>query len=476
MLDLNDPEGRVEAARVAEAARRSVSQRHAEYERLLPHWLFYLHSYEGGPSYTQNPQYLLSHARETAEDRAFRLRRVVYYNYCRSLIEVYTSYLYKKEVVRESDNPAYREFLENVDLRGNSINSFMSRYVAPMSQVFGTVFVLIDLPQAPAGLSTAFEERLLGIRPYARVVLPLHVLDWELDGFGRFVWVKLKEPAPSSRGPFDETGARRRRYRIWTRRRWFLLDEDGNFLNPGGPEGEPHPAGRVPLIAVHNERSTLNQLMGVSALQDIAPCCQRIYNLASLLDEFLYKQCFSFLAWPGDVDVERLSASNVATLDPETRQLPTYITPPTDPARFIESQIEKNIQEIYRIARIRYAVTETHAESGVARAIEFHDTDNVLARKARNLEQAEREMAEVFFRWTGEPNDARIVYPKDFSIRAVNEEVEEATRLMRLNLSRTLNARLAKRLVKRLLPGIGPEEEENIFSEIEDACGTPTES
>lgn len=460
---------------ILESARRSVKQFHPEYERMVPQWSFFLDAYEGGGAFTGKPAYLFSHARETAEDRAFRLRRVVYYNYCRSIIDIYVSYIYRREIVRESDHPLFKRFLRDIDLRGSDMNSFMATQVAPMAQVLGVVFVVVDMPPAPKGLRTAYEEQSLGIRPYARLLLPFNLVDWELDREGEFVWAKVREIVPSGRGPFDERGGLRWRYRIWTRRRWFLLDEDGNFLNPNGSDGEPHPVGAVPIARIYNERSFINALAGVSALQDIAPICQRIYNLSSLLDEFLYKQCFSFLAWPGDVDIERLSTSNIASLDPETRLLPTYITPPTDPARFIESQIEKSIKEIYRLARIRYAVVETHPESGIARAIEFHDTNNILAKKARNLEDGEYQILRLMFAWLGEDVDFRVVYPKEFSVRAADEEIREVVRVMELDLSRSLNARLAKRLIRRILPTLNAEEERRIDGEIDARFGLSDE-
>lgn len=463
-----ETEGKDVVALDTEQLRRNIEQRHPEYELMLPRWLFFLNSYEGGPEYTENPDYLFSHSRETAEDRAFRLRRVVYYNYCKSIIDLYTSYIYKKEIVRESDNPYYLEFLRNVDSRGNDIDTFMSRYIAPLSQVFGVVFVVVDMPQVKEKLQTSYEERLLGIRPYASPLLPFYLVDWELDSFGNFRWVKIKEAVPSERSPFSEYEQPEYAYRIWTKERWYLVDKHGKFLNPSGAEGEEHHLGVVPVVAVYNEHSFAHQLAGISALQDIAPCSQRIYNLASLLDEFLYKQCFSFLAWPGDVDVERLSTSNVITYDPEMKALPSYITPPTDPAKFIESQMEKTIQEIYRLARIKYTAVTSQAESGIARAIEFHDTNNTLAKKARNLQQAERDIAELFFLWIKEENDARIVYPKEFNIRAINEEIEEAIKVMSLNLSKTLNARIGKRLVRTVLPTLNIAEERRIYEEIDE--------
>jgi hypothetical protein len=447
---------------------------HPEYEAMLPRWVFYLNSYEGGEDYVLNTEYLFTHARETVEDRNYRLRRAVYYNYCRSIVDVYVSHLFKKEIIRESHDAGYHEFLQDIDLRGSSVDSFMAGFVAPMALVFGTVYVLVDVPVVEEELGSSYDETRRGIRPYANMVLPMDLVDWELDRFGQFNWVKIREAVPQRISPLGAREKPRYQYRIWTRHAWYLVNEDREFLNPHGAEGEPHPVGRVPLAVVRNERSFARELVGVSAIADIAPCCRKIYNLASLLDEFLYKQCFSFLAWPGDINTEELGASNIATYDPATKALPAYISPPTDPAAFIESQVDKNIEEIYRLARIRYEGTHPRvAQSGFAKAIDFHDTDNALARKARNFEQAERDIAGLYFRWCRRRNDAQIVYPREFSVKAINDEIEETVRVISLGLSPTLNTCLASRLAKRLLPNLPEEKRREIEKEIETGSKTP---
>lgn len=452
-----------------------IVQQHPEYETMLAQWVFYLNSYEGGSDYVLNTEYLFTHARETLEDRNYRLRRAVYYNYCRSIVDVYVSHLYRKEIIRESRDAGFHEFLTDADLRGNSIDSFMSGFAAPMAMVFGTVYVLVDMPVVLEELGSSFDEEQSGIRPYANLVLPMDLVDWELDRLGEFNWVKIREAVPQPVSPLGSREKPRYQYRIWTRDAWYLINEDREFLNPHGAAGEPHPVGRVPAVVVRNERSFSRELAGVSALADIAPCCQKIYNLASLLDEFLYKQCFSFLAWPGDIDTEELGASNVATYDPATKALPSYIAPPTDPAAFIESQIDKNIEEIYRIARIRYEGTHPRvAQSGFAKAIDFHDTNNALARRARSFEQAEREIADLYFRWCRRRNDAKVTYPREFSVKAVNDEIEEAVRMISLGLSPTLNAQLTSRLARRLLPNLPDEKRRAIEEEINSASRNQT--
>lgn len=184
----------------------TVASHHPEYDFVLPYWVFYLNSYEGGPNYTLNSDYLFTHSRETSEDRSFRLRRVVYYNYCRSVVDVCVSHLYKKEIIRESKEPGYAEFLRNIDLRGNSVDAFMSQFVAPMALVFGTVYVLVDMPAVTDEIVSSYEESLRSIRPYANVIMPLDLVDWDTDRFGRFNWVKIREVVPQDPSPLTSRG------------------------------------------------------------------------------------------------------------------------------------------------------------------------------------------------------------------------------------------------------------------------------
>jgi hypothetical protein len=439
--------------------------RHPEYDWHLPDWSFFLNAYEGGRNFTSNPLYLFTHQREDAEDRAFRMRRVAYYNYARSVVDLFTSHLYRREVTRETESRLYTRFLDDSDGRGTSIASFMRTRVAPMAFVLGMAYVVVDRQQAAAEFGTLAEEIEAGALSYATLVLPQDVVNWSEDATGALEWIVIRESSAPAHGPADAAPAPACRYRVWTRDRWFLLDEDGSPLSPPGPEGAEHSLGRVPVVRVYNERSVLHPGMGVSLIADIAPISRRIYNLSSLLDEFLYKQCFSFLAWPGEITPETIGANNVAQFDPQSGASPLYVSPPTDPAAFLESQIEKNVAEIFRLARLEYA--SVGAESGVAKAYDFHDASSVLARKAAAFERAEEEIADVFFLWVREEPRCTIAYPREFAVRSLDKELEESMMLISAGISEKFSRKLKKQLVRKVLPNLPARDAAEIDREID---------
>jgi hypothetical protein len=210
----------------------------------------------------------------------------------------------------------------------------------------------------------------------------------------------------------------------------------------------------------------------VSALADIAYVNREVYNLSSLLQEFLARQCFNFLVLDEELLTDEgrrlLGVSNAL---PARREgvLPQYATPPVDPAAFLQSERAAAVREIFRLAVLGDAsASERRApESGVAKAYDFHDANQNLARKAQNLEQGERRMVEVFFKWIGAEPDYAVHYPRDFDVRDLASEIADAARLIELDMGPTFNVEVKKRLGRRVL-GRGPRSP-RIDAEIESA-------
>ena len=60
-----------------------------------------------------------------------------------------------------------------------------------------------------------------------------------------------------------------------------------------------------------------------------------------------------------------------------------------------------------------------------------------------------------------------MTYPREFSVKAVNDEIEEAIKVISLHLSPTLSTCLASRLAKRMLPNLPEKKRRRIEDEIE---------
>jgi len=463
-----------------------VERTYGMYEEFSRWWTFYLTSYEGGEDYLR-ANYLFRHVKEDEADFRDRIQRSYYYNFCRTVVDTYVAHIFRKanSIYRRGDEEGdYERFLSDVDLRGNSMNTFMEEQVAPAAQIFGQVFVIVDKPKFKGKFNSKAEEREKGIRPYLVVVDPRDVMDFRLDPRGSFLWIRIREPreiagvsgigfrVSDGSGPEAQTLTPKPQtlgyvYRTWTRERWFLHDEEGALM-----ETDEHSLRRVPMVTVFNVESRKYPGFGVSALSDISPINRSIYNWCSLNDEFLYRQCFNILTLPEEPGVKRrkIGAGNALTYPIDAAHPPQYIYPPVEPGEYLLKNIDGAIRQIYRLAVLgaAWGLDKPERASGIAKAYDLYQTNQNLVKKAKNLEQAETEIGAIWGLWEGKKGKFKptVEYPIDFKISDVAEDIKNDFELLRMEISPTFKMTVKKRAAVRYMK-LHPKEQQRIMEEIE---------
>ena len=433
-----------------------VDSRYEGYETFCRQWRFFLDSYEGGEDYLAG-NYLFRHLKEDEASFEDRRVRAYFYNFCRTVVDTYVAHLFRKgtAIFRETQRSSeWARFLANVDRKGNDMKTFVQEHVAPAALIFGHVHVIVDKPPADVAVASRAEEEAKGIRPYLVVVHPENFVNFREDTSGTLLWARIREPAPVEGDPFaaDLDDAPQYVYRTWTAAGWTLNDEQDRLIASG-----EHRLGRVPLVTVYNVASRKYPRCGASALADIAPVNRSIFNWCSLNDEFLYRQCFNILAipdYPMAGKRRRLGTGNALTFPPDASKTPHYIYPPVEPGEYLLRNVESAIEQIYRLAVLQaWGTRETRrAQSGVAKAYDFHMTGQNLAKKARSLEAAEEEIARLWGLWQGLADFApRVEYPSDFSLRELSEDLRTDFNLLKLDISETFNRAVKKRIASRYL-------------------------
>jgi len=454
-----------------------LAQRHPLYDEFSADWQFFLDSYLGGTNYTRGGSYLFSHDREDPKRFAARLNRAVFNNYTRKVVDIYKSFIYRQPILRTSDDEKINLFLSDADRQGHSFDRVMSESVAKLAFTMGHVVVLVDLNKRTEGdaLSRA-DEQDKQISPYISVYAPTNVMDWSLNADGSYRWIRLQEPAPDTSNPYTVRGKAGPRYRIWTESDWRLYDEDGVQV-----DGGPNTIGRVPAERIAPLDHPVKSELGLSIVSDIAPLNRSIYNYRSLLDEFLYLQCFNVMAIPipGDpkaVDTVKKLVSTLGTstgvfFDPTKGGAPSYLSPPMPPADFLLRMIESSAKEIIDLAKLQDRSASAKGESGMARAYEFIEAEAVFSSIARNLEDGERRILNLVNLWGDDSSTIDTVpvtteYPDSFSVTDFNQEIENTLSLLTMDISDTFNQKLKEQIVKQALPSLEDADEETIFAEI----------
>jgi len=294
------------------------------------------------------------------------------------------------------------------------------------------------MPKPEVTPLTLADEKAIGMEPYCVVYPPTDIINWRFDGFGRLQFVTVKLPVESSTDTLQPVGPEHE-YKAWTADEWKLYDGKGKLVESGS-----HGAGRVPFVVSYNERSIINQFQGVSAINNIAYINREIFNLWSLLQDFMYRQCLNILTLPDSLLADVDEQTGKRTIEIGTgNALPigqgehpgAYLAPPTDPAQFLIQTLEKDVLRIYDEAKLKGgSASQTPSEqSGISKAFDFHETNMLLAKKAQNLEDTERGIVDLWARHKGMASvDFETSYARTFDLTDATDEIDELTKFLNI--------------------------------------------
>jgi hypothetical protein len=408
---------------------------HPDYHGKKEQWRFFLLSYEGGADYVSDNT-LFRHQREHPEDYQDRLKRAYYTNYCQALVDFVPEFIYSQGVARQAPErlkPIFDNFKKNVDRSGSALDAFMES-VAEEARIFGHTWVGVDLPVRPVDqdgeqLSLARAEELGLTTPYFYHVRPLEVLDWVTDQFGHYLYMKRREIY------WEKAGQRKGFRHVERYTEWYedviviskidITDDSHEKLLPRVKQ--PNEWALIPFVQFFFKRSKFNKDFGVSFLTDLAYQNRAVFNQTSYLEEFLARQCFNVLAMEKDTKIptrengdQRIGTSNVIWIPREAKHPPQYVSPPVEPAAFIQEERGNTIQEMYRQAAqdiLSEFFGKGSAPSADAQKQAFSRTIPMIAKQADMMQSAEQSLWAVWAKLQNKKwDDGVISYRDDYGI------------------------------------------------------------
>jgi hypothetical protein len=430
---------------IADADKKEIERlrsSHALYQQYAPEWDMYLAAYEGGPDFA-NEKRIFKHFRENQDDFTDRANRLHYINYCDQIVDFYTNFIFAETIDRNGGDSGafYDTFVKNVDKKQTSVNDYM-RDVSDEVQIFGMLYTYVEAPPTPAGVVelTKQDEQDFKLSPYWVMWRPNEVLDWVVDDFDVFTYVKRRQlvnrvAASGSVSTFEK-------YTEFYQDKIRTTEID--ISDPSKPQlGVPVEAvnsmGKIPLYVHRFKRSKRYPFMGNSFLRDFAYNNREIMNLTSLLQEFLYRQCFNILAKETDAVIPlqsqnegEVGTSNVIEV-PKGASMPTYLSPPADPAKFIQSERQMIKQEMFSRAS-QDAMNELfngEGKSGFSQAQSFSKTVPFIARRADLLEAAENALMSLTMERMSKEWKGRVKYKDHYEITNVQDAMTQFITLAR---------------------------------------------
>lgn len=477
---------------------------HPIYIKNYGYWNFLLDSYEGGPDYcnpaitgavntqdttikvfagsseimTTQSGNLFRHPKELEVNYKERLRMSYYYNFCAPVIDIYTDHLFKQPVIEnfgDIENDV-EERRENIDNKGSSINEFRKE-TADLAQIYGHVFVLADSNIFDGEVNSRADLINNNLLPYFSLVHPQNVVNWALDNFGRAYWVLVRECSDGNKDAFNFDKNQRDTilYRLWTRQEWILCDSKGAEIARG-----THGLGIVPITCMFDKQSKkVKNFLGISALADIAFIARDIYNSCSELKQILRDQTFAFLAVQGsasDYDAGSLGTSK-GLVYPEGMSAPQYISPPSSNAEVYFSHIDRQRSKIFQMAKLEGGSVQAPQQSavqqsGVSKAWDFNQTNSALSKKAGSLEDGETKLWQVFGAWVGKEFNGSVQYPHEFSVKSLNEDLDEAEKMFKIQLGAEFDKEIRKAIIQKKFPRMPKEEIDKLIKNMNTTTDT----
>jgi len=387
------------------------------YQRNQDTWEFLLNSYMGGEEY-RRAGYLTRYVNETDGEYTGRLNATFVENHSKSVISTYISFLFRDCPERDLGlleyDTAVRDFLEDADLDGRSLDNFMKE-VSVWASVFGHCWIMMAKPNV--GAQTLGEELSLGVRPYVTLLTPLTVMDWEWsrDAMGRFelTYLKYTEEVNDSFTTIKE----------WTKQSIVTKIVNHESKEIREEYVESNGLGKVPAIIAYNHRSPVRGI-GVSDISDIAGAQKYIYNMTSEVEQSIRINGHPALVKTVGTEAAAGAGAIVTMEDNMDPGLKPYMLSVSTDTNSIYQAITHTIESIDKMANTgSIRSTEAQRMSGVAQEQEFQLLNAKLSEKADNLELVEEQLWELWCQYQGKTWSGKVEYPGSFNIKDTDSEV-----------------------------------------------------
>ena len=397
---------------------------------LVKKWKFFESAYEGGPEFA-NITNLAKHVRENTDDFNDRGDRLHYLNYCETLVNFFANFIFNDPITRhlKDDGEEIENIALDVSLRKEPADKFMKEVCIDM-HIYGESFILVDGPELPEHIVSEYERKLNNIRPYWVLVKPYEICDWRKDKFGNFIYVKRYVDNGDGSGTYYEyTNDDIKITEVATNTNGELeIILSKNVINS---------LKKIPFVHVLLKESRLYPGKGISFLNDLAYNNREILRLTSVLQEFLYKQCFNFLVKENGETVEtggdvEIGSSNVMTI-PAGAKFPQYVSPPVDPARELanERALIKNEMFIRAAQDAMKEMFNGVSASGFSQAQSFYKTIPFISSRAEILETAENELFELTCLYLNRAFMGSIKYKDRYEITSLTDALTQFSALVK---------------------------------------------
>lgn len=474
-----------------------LSRKHPDYEEFLEQWDMYEDTYKGGRKWFK--KHIHKYHKEGNDEFTTRVERAYRFNHPKEVVDLVGKYLFRGEISRKEDAPKeIQAFWKRMSKRGWTVKEMMP-VLNKWASVFGRIWVVVDAKSLASTGTTVKDVKDAGYRVWCHWVRPQDMLDCAYsEDDGELDWVLIRESyRVNANSALSLDGGHRYRYRLWTRKSWFLyeyeVDGKGDVTeNLAETDNGNHDLNMVPVIPLDNQSSS-EDYTSPSLIADIAYLDKAVANYLSNLDAIIQDQTFSQLAMPAQAaimsgagkDDEKQRENMIAVgkkrvflYDGEGNGQPFFLSPDPKQAELIITAIKQIINEIYHSVGVAGERTKQDNSqgidnsSGVAKAYDFDRVNSLLTNKGETLQRFENRLCRLVMKWHGhdEVNDDEqwVTYPPSYDIRGFADELNISERLDLITAPLKLKQHQLKRAVDKMYPSMDEKTRKELHAAIND--------
>lgn len=464
---------------------------HPEYKEKRDFYESAEETYEGDQECLKDSKYLWLHELETKIEgsniRKIREQRSAYTNFIEPIVSNWTSMFFKKEpTIDEATKTFLKDFENDIDGEGNSLNSFIQNKLLISALVSGTPIIRANvLGEKPSNL--AEQQVKTNYRPYLKVIEACDFVDWGIErkdpkrlnkfNFVRLQYKEMKDRQDAESAPEEKEISIQ--YKIVTNERqipYLIVTEYEKIEDKEGDKDRVWKINNTIELKEWDEIPIVADVNGVSWVKDLIPHVLKYYNLESALDNICLYQAHQRIFLAGDLEQKDLITISECAISavPHDTQIQT-IEPVSTTA--IESRLGSVLNNIFRIA-----LNQSRMMSSDAKSVQGADTIrqekegiyNLISAEAESIENLINQSIKMMAKYLG--NDS--LEPEfKFNIDASGDNVDQLIKLVSLfrdEFNKLPSAR--KELINNMLSSLNIEVSEQIGIEIETLIKQPTQN
>jgi len=435
-----------------------ITWKHPLYDKYINQVNAILHAYKSED--IKNSTYLHKHSKEDSLEYTNRVIRTIRINYLRFFVDLNFRGIFSisSKNIRNLDS-SLLGIKDDFDGKSSSVDSFMKK-AGTLAYLQRQSYILID------NYSISEEdESLIGkdFEPYALLLKFENVINWSFDRYGNYNWVLLKLGIREDKNPFEKS-KQENWFILYTLEKIFLIDSKGTLKRVIVNEIKA-----IPLVPVYIKDIDTDGI-GESVAQDLLDIDVEIMNIKSLYNAELYSNLFNFLASPKlerneEGNVPDLSETRILEVDPESRFMPTWLSPNINTLQEKREEILFDISEMIRIAGFKGKEESGGSKSnqtGISKLFDFMSSSDTLTSIVENLESAEKKSWYYFSLFKNGKKEhsiseqkkflkaIQISYNKNYNLLNLDKEIETYFLLEEKGYSPEITEEIRKIIIRKI--------------------------